>query len=377
MLERRFLKQVDYGLFLNVLPLLVISLLVVASATKANTDIPDRFFFVKRQLLWIGLGTGAAFLPMVIDYNALARWARLLYYINLGLLSAVLVAGRSALGAQRWIQIGPFPLQPSELAKIIMIITLANYLSQREGKLKNLRDLLPSFLHVGIPMLLILKQPDLGTSLVFLAILIGVFFLAGAPARLLIYVFGGGLLAGILAILLHFHLGLWLPLEGYQLMRLIVFINPEADPLGAGYHIIQSRIAIGSGGWLGKGLFAGTQNQLDFLPEQHTDFIFSVTGEELGFFGALTVLALQFFLIWRAMRIAAAAKDPFGLLLAGGVASMFLFHVFINVSMTMGIMPVVGIPLPFVSYGGSAMITNFLAIGLLQSIWMRRQKILF
>lgn len=371
------MRQIDYGLFLNVLALLIIGLLAVASATKANADIPDRFFYVKRQVFWIVLGAGAAFLAMVIDYGLLSRWARLLYYLNLGLLLAVLVVGRSALGAQRWIQIGPFPLQPSEFAKIAIIITLANYLSTREDKLKRLRDLLPAFWHVTLPMLLILKQPDLGTSLVFAGVLLGILFLAGVSPRLLFYIFGGGLAAIVLAIFLHFHLGLWLPLKDYQLMRLVVFINPEVDPLGAGYHIIQSRIAIGSGGLWGKGLFAGTQNQLDFLPEQHTDFIFSVISEELGFFGSLTVLFLQFTLIWRALKIAAAAKDRLGLLLAGGIASMFLFHVFVNAGMTMGIMPVVGIPLPFVSYGGSALLTNSLAIGLLQNIWIRRQKILF
>jgi rod shape determining protein RodA len=223
----------------------------------------------------------------------------------------------------------------------------------------------------------VLKQPDLGTSLAFVAITLGILVAAGAPGRILAPIVVAGLGSVIGAVVAHFRWGLPLPLEDYQLKRLIVFTNPGIDPLGSGYQLRQSIIAIGSGRLVGKGLFAGTQNQLRFLPFQHTDFIFSVIGEELGFIGGIAVLTLYLFVLWRGLRIAAMARDYFGALLSVGVVSMLAFHILINVGMTLGMMPVTGIPLPFMSYGGNSMITNMAAVGLLLNVYMRRHKIVF
>ena len=227
-------------------------------------------------------------------------------------------------------------------------------------------------------MLLILKQPDLGTSLVFLAITFAQLFVAGANRKLLFSLFGGGFFLAVLWITLHLNFPqVWIPLKEYQLNRLIIFLDPWKDMQGAGYHVIQSQIAIGSGGFWGKGLFHGSQNQLNFLPEQHTDFIFSVLGEELGFIGALVLLVLFLALFWQLIRIGQQAKDLFGILLVTGVVAKLAFHMFINIGMTCGIMPVTGIPLPFVSYGGSAMWSNLISIGIALNVYLRRKKLTF
>ena len=284
------------------------------------------------------------------------------------MLLAVMFVGQSALGAQRWIQLGPVSIQPSEFSKIIMIIALANLLKDKIGKLNTFSDLLPIAAYVGLPFLLVLKQPDLGTSLVFMAIFFGMIFACGINLKLLAGIFGAGV--AMMPILWHF-------LKDYQKMRIMVFMDPNVDPLGSGYHIIQSKIAIGSGMLFGKGLFEGTQSQLNFLPENHTDFIFAVVGEELGFVGAAFLLILYLSVLWRGIQIAKQAQDSFGMLMAVGITSMLAFHVLVNVGMTAGIMPVTGIPLPFMSYGVSALTTNIFAITILLNIYMRNQKLQF
>ena len=305
---------------------------------------------------------------MNFDYKMLQRYGNRLYIFNLILLIAVMLIGHSALGAQRWIQIGPVTLQPSEFAKLIMIVSLASMLEDKVGKLNTLHDLLPIALYVGIPFILVLKQPDLGTSLVFIAIFIGMIFACGVNLKLL----GGLFAAGVACapILWHF-------LKDYQKMRIMVFLDPNVDPLGSGYHIIQSKIAIGSGMLFGKGLFGGTQSQLNFLPENHTDFIFAVVGEELGFLGAAVLLLLYLVVLWRGIMIARDASDTFGMLLAVGITSMLAFHVLVNIGMTTGIMPVTGIPLPLMSYGVSSLTTNIMSIAILLNIHMKKQKLLF
>ena len=249
---------------------------------------------------------------------------------------------------------------------------VANYpgvtVEKKVGKLNTFKDLIPIFIFVGIPFFLILKQPDLGTALVFIAILMGMLFVAGIRLKHFVAI----IIAGLAALPVF-----WYFLKDYQKERLMVFLDPNADPLGSGYHIIQSKIAIGSGMFFGKGIFSGTQSQLNFLPENHTDFIFAVVGEETGFIGALIVLLLYFIILYRGIRIASAAKDNFGMLLATGITSMFVFHILVNIGMTMGIMPVTGIPLPLMSYGISSLVMNLFSIGLLLNIYMRRQKIMF
>ncbi|MGQ9756308.1 MAG: rod shape-determining protein RodA [Desulfotomaculales bacterium] len=375
---KKLLRNLDFTLMLAVAGVVSLGLVTIASATHATGGGgADSLYYVKMQLVWICLGLIILGAILLWRYEELAKYSRLLYAVNLVMLGAVLVVGREALGAQRWIQIGPFSFQPSEFAKLFMIITLATFLSKREGRLKRFRDLLPVFAYVALPMLLILKQPDLGTSLVFLAITFGMLFVAGVRPSLLVLLGGGGAVGMGFWIWAALKYGVWIPLKDYQLTRLTIFLDPWQDWQGAGYHMIQSQIAIGSGGPLGRGLFNGTQNQLNFLPEQHTDFIFSAFAEEWGFAGALVLLCLLFIVLYRALRIALHAKDTFGTLMATGIASMLIFHILINIGMTMGIMPVTGIPLPFFSYGGSAMLTNMSSLGLLLNIWVRRRQIIF
>lgn len=368
MLNQRLLRNLDFVLIGVTALLIIISLIIIGSATHINNPSEDRYWYVQRQGIFTALNILVIFLILNVDYKVLDRYAGLLYWVNLIMLLAVMFVGTSALGAQRWIQIGPISLQPSEFSKIIMIICLAHILENRIGRLNTFKDILPVFIYVGVPFLLVLKQPDLGTSLVFLAILFGMIFIAGISMRLLMIIFGAGI--ALLPVFWHF-------LKDYQKMRLTVFLDPNIDPLGSGYHIIQSKIAIGSGMLFGKGLFGGTQSQLNFLPENHTDFIFAVIGEELGFVGAAIILLLYLILLYRGVKIASQAKDNFGSLLATGITSMLTFHVLVNVGMTAGIMPVTGIPLPLMSYGVSALTTNMVSIGILLNIYMRRQKILF
>jgi rod shape determining protein RodA len=368
MLNRRLLKNLDFIVITVTCLLIIISLVIIGSATHINTPSEDRYWYVERQGIFALVNFLFVFVMLHFDYRSLSRYANILYIINMGMLLAVMFIGQSALGAQRWIQIGPINLQPSEFSKLIMIIALASLLDKKAGKLNSFREIIPVFIYVGIPFLLVLKQPDLGTSLVFLAILFGMIFIAGISTRHLMIIFGAG--AALLPIFWHF-------LKDYQKKRLTVFIDPNVDPLGSGYHIIQSKIAIGSGMLFGKGLFGGTQSQLNFLPENHTDFIFAVIGEELGFIGSVIILLLYFILLYRSIKIAGAAKDNFGTLLATGITSMLTFHVLVNVGMTAGIMPVTGIPLPLMSYGVSSLTTNLVSIGILLNIYMRRQKIMF
>ena len=344
-----------------------ISLCIIGSATHVNKGIVNADFVIKQ---------GAAFfvdLMIIIffsrfDYTKLKNYMKPLYAVNLLMLVAVMFVGTSALGAQRWIQLGPITLQPSEFSKLIMIVCMAAMLSDKVGEVRTVRSILPFALFTGIPFLLVLKQPDLGTSLVFLAIGLGMLFVAKIKLSILRNLFAIGVVLAPIG---------WHFLKDYQKSRITVFLNPNSDPLGAGYHIIQSKIAIGSGMLFGKGLFEGTQSQLNFLPENHTDFIFSVIGEELGFLGCVFLLFLYFVLIYRGLMIARECKDSFGMLLATGIIAMWAFQVLVNVGMTCGIMPVTGIPLPFMSYGVSALTTNMMSLGILLSIYMRQQTMIF
>lgn len=390
--QSRFFKKLDGTLLAAAAVIIIFSLVVIYSATKPVELLPvngvvssggDPFSTVKKQVMNIFVGLIAMTFMIYIHYEDLSKHMKVLYVLNLIMLAAVIFMGHSALGAQRWINLGPFRFQPSEFSKIFIIICFAAFLAQREGRLNRLRDLIPCFAFIGVPLLLILKQPDLGTSLVFIAIMFGMLFAAGANPLLLAGLLVGGFSSVCLWIWAHFWLlankgfHLWVPLKEYQLKRLTIFLNPWKDWHGDGYHVIQSQIAVGQGGLLGRGLFQGSQTHGNFLPIQETDFIFSVVGEELGFIGAVALLALFFLLIYRCIFIAINARDTFGILVAAGIVSMLTFHVMVNVGMTIGIMPVTGIPLPMFSYGGSNMITNLAALGLLLNINMRRQKIIF
>jgi rod shape determining protein RodA len=317
-----------------------------------------------RQAVFAGLGLVLMILAISIDYRSLNRYAYAVYGAVVAALLLVPLIGVSGGGARRWLSVGPFGLQPSEFMKVALIIALAHQLHRVAGERRlALRRLLIPAVLVGLPAGLILKQPDLGTAI---ALGMGAFTLlmvAGLPVRLLVIaaLVGGPLLPYA-----------WHHLKPYQQRRLTSFVDPQSDPLGSGYHVLQSQIAIGSGEVHGKGYLRGTQNKLNFLPEQHTDFIFSVYAEEWGFVGAVVLLLLYLALILRGAYIASRARDNLGALLAAGLTGTIFWQVVINIAMTSGVMPVVGITLPFLSYGGSSMLALLTSIGLLMNVSMRR-----
>jgi len=360
---RRFLRHLDVLLLGAVVALVGFGLVMVYSSTHVSS-LP--FLYVRSQGLHLAVGVAIGLLLLVVDYRVFASGARALYVLNLLLLAAVLVAGRTSLGAQRWIPLGPLgQFQPSEMAKIVIVLTLAKHMADRPGPYRSVWSLLPFLGHVAVPMVLIFKQPDLGTALVYGAIFVGMLYAAGARRRDLATLGGAALVVAPI---------FWHLLKEYQRRRLLAFVHPSLDPLGSGYGIIQSKIAVGSGLVWGKGLFEGTQGVLRFVPEHHTDFIFSVIGEEVGFVGSMLLLGLFLLFVWRGLHIAAVARDRFGGLVAVGIVSMVAFHVFVNVGMTVGIMPITGIPLPFISYGGSALMAMVWATAILLNVGMRHQK---
>lgn len=377
-MERRLVKNLDFLLLGVVLALVVIGLLTIFSATRANTAINggNPYLFVEKQFISVIIGLLGMVLLIGLDYRLSDLAYRLIYGVNIILLVAVILFGTEVNGAKSWLNLGFYSLQPSEFAKLAVILTLAKHLSEKE-KLSSIWDLLSPFLHILLPLVLILLQPDFGTALVFVFIFFVMLYMAGTNGRLLL----GIILLGVLLIALifgcHHFFNTPLPLKDYQIKRLTSFINPDADPRGAGWNVNQAKIAVGSGRFFGKGIFQNTQGRLGFLPENHTDFIFAVFCEEWGFIGGFILLGLFFILIWRSLRIAVQAKDRCGSLIAIGIMAMFTFHVLENVGMNMSIMPITGIPLPFISSGGSSMMANLFAVGYLENIWARKQKILF
>lgn len=357
-------RHVDITLVAAVLAIAGLGVLMVYSATLRRIE-GDPAFFLRRQALFALLGVGVMVLVASIDYRVFRDFAPQLYVGILVLLLLVLSPlGSNRRGAQAWFQIGGFQFQPSELAKVALIVCIAAYGSVHRGDLNARRVLTVLALAAG-PMVLINAQPDLGTVLVFVAILLGTLLVGGARPR---HMAALGLV-GLVAVVAVFQLGL---LKEYQKDRLGAFLEPSDNTLSSTYNLNQSKIAIANGGLTGKGLFEGTQTKLAFVPEQHTDFIFTVVGEELGLVGAGLLLIAFAVLVWRIWRAAALAKDLCGTIVCVGVLSMFVFQIFENVGMTMGIMPITGIPLPFMSYGGSSTIACFAAIGLVLNVHMRR-----
>lgn len=378
-MHRRALKVIDKPFILALATLIVFGLVILTSASGGiNSDAP--LYYVQKQLISLVIGIGLVLVMLSVDYGQVNRYNNLIYVLTNILLIVVLVLGTEQRGLQGWISIGGFNLQVAEFAKIMIILCFADFLAKRQGMLHTLRDMLPCFIYMGLPILLVMAQPDLGTALVFVAITMGMMFVAGANPRILLWIIFGALALTVLALFLHVQFGMWLPLEDYQIKRLTVFMDPYNDGQGgrgAGWNIIQSLVAIGSGGLFGKGLFQGTQAQLNFLPEHHTDFIFAVVGEEFGFIGAGLLLLLFAVVLLRAIFIAYNAKDFFSTLVAIGIISMWLFHIFENIGMSIGLMPITGVPLPFISYGGSFMLANMIAVGLLLDINIKGKKIVF
>ncbi len=397
------LPQIDMPLALAALGLVAIGLATVFSATWAPGAHQGLW---TRQLLWAGVALGAAWLIAGIHYRAYDSLAYPFYLVSLLLLALVLVMGTSAYGAKRWLEFGPLKFQPSEIAKIATVLVLARRFDAPHCDLRKIRHWLPALLLALIPFAMVAKEPDLGTSLSFPVILIAMLYWGGMPLGTLLlgltpvfnvllffmtgtlWWFGGGLIVLIavvrpkwstLLVILALNGAvayamphLWNHLADYQKRRIETFMNPDQDPSGSGYQIIQSKIAIGSGGVVGKGYLRGTQKALAFLPMRHTDFIYSVVGEEFGLLGALTVVLLYALLIVRGYRLALVARNGFASLMTVGLVTALFFHVMVNMLMTIGWAPVTGLPLPLLSYGGTALIVNGIQIGLLQNVALRR-----
>lgn len=319
-----------------------------------------------RALMWTAIAVAVFLVATSFDYHWLKTFAWPLYVVQLGLLVLTLAIGGGVGGTSRWVSIFGLQFQFSELAKVLMIVVLANYLGSRMGRLGSIWALMGAGILAGPPFVLVLLQPDLGTALVFGAILVGTLFMSGASLRWM----GAAAAAAVAA----FPFVWTYVLADYQKARLTAFLNPLADIQGTGYQLYQAQLAVGSGGWFGKGLTNGTQNALGLLPVQDTDFVFAILAEELGFVGAIVVLSLYVALIWRVLTAGWRSKDPFGTIFACGVASMLLFQMFVNVGMVIGIMPITGIPLPFISHGGASLISIALALGILQSINVRQGR---
>ena len=369
--ERRPIRHLDPVLLIVTGALSVIGLLSIYSATHASLVSlgDDPMYYVKKQVAALVLGVLLLLVIATFDYRFFKVYAGFIYAAAVMLLVLVRVPGigSSANGAQRWFQFAGFQLTPSELAKIALIVMLAAMLSELKTPEPTIGDLIRVCVVAGVPMILVLVQPDIGTTIVLAAITVGVLVVAGTRPRHLLAL----ALTAVVLIALAFQLHV---IQDYQIARLTGFLDPQHSSDTTRYNREQSEIAVGSGGIFGRGYLAGTQTNLNYVPEQHTDFIFTVVGEEFGFIGAIFVLALYAILIWRAIRISFLSKDPFGTYVAAGVASMFAIQMFVNVGMVIGIMPITGIPLPFVSYGGTAMLANFVGVGLLLNVHMRRFK---
>lgn len=373
--DRRVLKNLDFTLLAVVGLLVVIGLTMVFSATRANVTLTggNPLRFVERQLISVLIGAVIGFLMLFFDYRVSDRMSQLLYVLNIIMLILVLTPlGVERNGARSWL----LGFQPSEFSKIIIVVTLGKYLSEKES-LASFYDFIGPFIFMGIPLVLIMLQPDFGTALVFIFFFLIMLYVAGAPGWKVGVLIGIGMVLITSMFLSHHFFNTPLPIKEYQVARLTSFINPERDPNKTGWNVRQAVIAVGSGQFFGKGLFRGTQGRLGYLPENYTDFIFAVLCEETGFIGAFIVLCLYFTIFWRGIRIAYQAREKTGTLIATGIVSLFLFHVLENVGMNIGVMPITGIPLPFISYGGTSMISSLIGISLLSNIWAHHQKILF
>lgn len=362
MIDRRLFIHFDYTLFGIVLLIAAIGIVNLYSA-GSNGEAAGTPVYLK-QLLWLTIGMGVMLIIAFVEYRYYSDLAYIAYAIAVVLLLLVLGYGIITSGAQRWVRIGPFSFQPSEFVKLSLVMALAKFFDRppgREGY--SLQQLAIPFLLLFIPMILILKQPDLGTAIILLLVFLSVLVFVKIRWSSLITL-------GIIGISI---LPLaWRFLKDYQRKRILTFFNPDLDPLGTGYHLIQSKIAVGSGGTIGKGFMNGSQSKLGFLPEQHTDFVFSAFGEEWGLVGGAIVIGLYMALILWGLRVAVESKDRFGAIISFGVVAMLFWHILINISMVLGLLPVVGIPLPLFSYGGSFVLCTSIGIGLLLNVSMRR-----
>jgi rod shape determining protein RodA len=364
MFDRRLLINFDWGLLAALLFITALGLLNLYSICSSSWEVSSVYFY--RQMYWVALGLVVIFCVIPVNYTTIIRYAYYLHAGTLLILVAVILIGKTSLGSQRWLALGPVSVQPSELAKITFIFTLCKfYVENSSAKPFRLIDLWLPFFFLLLTFSLIYIQPDLGTGGIIVLVFFTLLFFVRVDKKSFV-VFGG---AAVVLLPL-----LWVFLKEYQKKRVLIFLNPELDPLRSGYQIIQSKIAIGSGSFWGKGFTLGTQSQLRFLPEQHTDFAFSVWAEEWGFLGCVVLLLLFFLLLYRGFSIAFNSKNGSGALLSLCIVLLLFWQVLINIGMTIGLFPVVGVPLPFFSYGGSSLLTCMFAIGLLLNISMRKFK---
>jgi rod shape determining protein RodA len=370
MSQRRF-DNLPWGMVFLVFTISLIGIAAVYSATYTSRG-PSSLF--TKQLVWVSIGLIVMFLALIPDYHTVGRYAYVLYALSLALLFLVMVMGKTGMGAQRWLAIGPFAFQPSELAKISLTLALARYFAEdpKQGDYE-LKDLVVPAVMVLVPLMLVLKQPDLGTAIMLFLTSSIIVVLAGIRLRSVMTVFLiGATIASLVFLVSPVRHKIWSSLKPYQQNRIKAFIDPSSDPLGSGYHANQSKISVGSGQITGRGYRKGTQSQMAFLPERHTDFIFAVIAEETGLVGTSALLFLYLLLLLVGVDAAKNAKDRLGVLMAGGIVAMLSLYVFINMGMAVGIVPVVGVPLPLVSYGGTSIITTFLSLGILLNIQSRR-----
>ncbi|MEZ0392649.1 MAG: rod shape-determining protein RodA [Pseudobdellovibrionaceae bacterium] len=363
--ERTLFKRIDWNFVLVILALNLVGLINLYSATHGPHSVEVESLFLN-QIVWLGAGWSCFFIATLIDYSIISRIAYLFYFLNLGAILYVTFFGKVALGAQRWIDLGFFHYQPSETMKLCLIMLMSKILSQRsvQGAGMGMKQLIWPLMILGVPFILVVEQPDLGTAMMLTAI--GGTMIIFCKVRKSIL--GICIAAAMVALPVAWKYGL----RDYQRARVVNFLSPTNDPRGSGYNSIQSKIAVGSGKLLGKGFRKGTQSQLEFLPERHTDFIYSVLSEEHGFVGSITTIALFCVLFLIGIRISSTSRDKFGALLAVGVLSYVFWHMFVNMGMVIGLLPIVGVPLPLLSYGGSSMLTTMSALGIVSSVAYRR-----
>jgi rod shape determining protein RodA len=361
MIDRRLLVNFDWLLLLAAIILCSIGVLLIYSAISGPYAEVKQGLYIK-QIYWVFIGLIVMLLVISIDYHHLARWSPVLYFFNLLTLGYVLHTSGSSV--KRWISFLGMNIQPSEFTKFCLILLLAQLLKEKKSRDISIKSFIFAFILTLIPTFMILKQPDLGTAILLIPILLALLYISGVRTSWLLGVIGLGMGIGPPF--------LWIGLKSYQKNRILSFINPNLDPLGAGYQVTQSKIAVGSGGLWGQGFLCGTQCRLKFIPQHHTDFIFSLLAEEWGLLGSLLTIGIFLFLLLKGLDICSNAKDRLGTIISYSVVVTLALHIIINIGMVIGIMPVTGIPLPFISYGGSAMVVNLIAIGLLQNVKMRR-----
>lgn len=376
-INKKLLKQLDFGIIIICIIIMLFGSLNILSATQylyRGNDVGIttlNFHFLKMHLVWLVLGLFVMYLMIIIDYKVIKSYANIIYWGGIFLLLLNALMPVKVNGAESWLKIGPLPqFQPSEFVKIALIIIIAKKLEEMEGNINNIKNFVILSVYAGIPVIFLLKQPDMGMTMFFFFILLGMFFMAGLNSKAMV----GGLIGVAIAIALVWNSGL---IRIYQKNRLISFLYPGLDPLGNDLQLEMSKTGIGNGGIFGTGFLKGSWAAVGSTPESSTDCIFSVVGEEWGLVGAIFLLTLYGLLIYKLVKIAKGSKDIFGTMLAAGIISMFLFSIYQNIGMNIGIMPITGLTLPFMSYGGSSIITTFICIGLVLNVGMRRKKINF